>query len=189
MHCAELNDQVADMAGNGYWNDPDMMVTGSAHALSVSQQEAHFALWCIMSSPLILGNDPRVMTEAEKKIIMNPEAIHINQDPLHQGYKVRDGGNQEVWIKKLSAGEVAVLLLNRDIDDPHCMEFDPSDVAIKGPFTVRDVLRHENLGIKAGITEFKVAPSSCRLLVVQCAVQGVAQGLKSRMEVHRPPYP
>lgn len=171
MHCAELNDQVANMAGNGYWNDPDMMVTGSAHALSVSQQEAHFALWCIMSSPLILGNDPRVMTEEEKKIVLNPEAIRINQDPLQQGHKIRDGGNQEVWIKKLNTGETAVLLLNRDIDDTHGIELDPLDVAIRGPFTVRDALRHEDLGVEEGITEFEVRPSSCRLLVVKAVPQ------------------
>ena len=28
MSIVELNNEYADKAGNGYWNDPDMLVTG-----------------------------------------------------------------------------------------------------------------------------------------------------------------
>ena len=62
MAIADLNNQYADKAGNGYWNDPDVMVTGD-QGLTLDQQRVHFALWCIMSSPLILGNDPRNMSD------------------------------------------------------------------------------------------------------------------------------
>ena len=106
MEIAEINNKSAAFAGNGYWNDPDMMVTGN-QGLSLDEQKSHFALWCIMSSPLILGNDPRNMTNDEKGIIMNKRAISINQDPTEQGKRIKKEGNVEVWgqtIKERSKG-------------------------------------------------------------------------------------
>jgi alpha-galactosidase len=66
MTVAVKNNQYAKYAKPGYWNDPDMLVTGN-QGLTNEEQKAHFALWCIMSSPLILGNDPRNMSAEEKK--------------------------------------------------------------------------------------------------------------------------
>lgn len=72
----EENNKWATYAGNGYWNDPDMLATGE-QGLTIDEQKVHFALWCIMSSPLMLGNDPRVMTTEEKDIILNELALPI----------------------------------------------------------------------------------------------------------------
>ena len=99
MAIAEINNQSAKYAGNGYWNDPDMMVTGE-QGLSINEQKAHFALWCIMSSPLILGNDPRFMNQAEREIILNKEAIGVNQDSTEQGFRISKSGDAEIWKKK-----------------------------------------------------------------------------------------
>ena len=104
---------AAAFAGNGYWNDPDMMVTGN-QGLTQEEQKAHFALWCVMSSPLMLGNDPRAMTQDEKDIILNKDAIAINQDPTEQGRRIKTDGDVEVWAKKLRGNRLAVLLLNRN---------------------------------------------------------------------------
>lgn len=74
MTVAELNNRSAAFGGDGYWNDPDMMVTGE-QGLTQEEQKAHFALWCVMAAPLMLGDDPRVMTAAEKEIVLNPIAL------------------------------------------------------------------------------------------------------------------
>ena len=53
------------LAGPGGWNYPDSLEVGNAkHGRSLTPDEAraHFALWCITSSPLILGNDVRNMS-------------------------------------------------------------------------------------------------------------------------------
>ena len=49
-------------AGNGHYNDMDMMVIGfrndskvGGQGLTPTEEEAHFGLWCIMSSPLLIG--------------------------------------------------------------------------------------------------------------------------------------
>lgn len=50
---------------------------------------SHFSLWCIMASPLLLGNDPRSMSQDTLATLLAPEVIAVNQDPLvKQGRKV-----------------------------------------------------------------------------------------------------
>ena len=114
MDIAEINNKAASSAGNGYWNDSEMMVTGDP-ALTREEQQAHFALWCVMSSPLMLGNDPRHMTEQERAIILNRRAIAVDQDPSGQGKRIWQdkAGGTEIWMKKLADGRCALLLLNR----------------------------------------------------------------------------
>lgn len=100
-------------AGPGHWNDPDMLEVGNG-GMTNNEYRTHFSLWAILAAPLIAGNDLFHMTEDTRKILMNKEVIAVNQDPAgKQGYKVSDDGNQEVWVKPMSDGSYAVLLLNR----------------------------------------------------------------------------
>jgi alpha-galactosidase len=99
-----------------------------------------------MSSPLMLGNDPRVMTQAEKDIVLNRECIAINQDPTGQGRRVRVEGKTEIWVKKLSGDRAAVLLLNRDAKQPRTITLLARDVGISGKWKARDVYGKQDLG-------------------------------------------
>jgi len=76
---------------------------------------AHFSLWALLNAPLIAGNDLRSMSDGTKRILMNKDVIAVDQDwGGMQGHKVRDDGEREVWMKPMSSGDVAVVLLNRD---------------------------------------------------------------------------
>lgn len=163
MAAAVNNDLSAKYAGNGYWNDPDMMVTGN-QGLSNAEQESHFALWCIMSSPLFLGNDPRNMDEFEKKLITNHEAIAINQDPSEQGRLVKDEDNTQIWMKKLSNGKVAYLLLNTD---PVKKKDLVLALAPGKKAAVRDVFKNNDLGKFRKSFTRSLDPHSCCLLIVK----------------------
>ena len=55
MEIVEMNEPLRQYAGPGHWNDPDMLEVGNG--MSVSEDRAHFTLWCMMAAPLILGND------------------------------------------------------------------------------------------------------------------------------------
>jgi alpha-galactosidase len=56
--------------------------------LTLAEQRSHFTLWCLIKSPLLLGNDLRNMPKDVLDIITNEEVIALNQDPLGvQGYK------------------------------------------------------------------------------------------------------
>lgn len=73
---------------NGFFNDFDMLEVGTQDdstgdsALTVTEQQSHFTLWSALKSPLVLGNDPRTMTNATLRILSNSEVISVNQDQL-----------------------------------------------------------------------------------------------------------
>ncbi len=165
MTVAEENNRSAAAAGPGFWNDPDMLVVGR-HGLSEEEQKAHFALWCIMSAPLMLGNDPRDMTPAEREILLNREAIAIDQDPTEQGRRIRQDGDTEVWVKKLRDNRRAVLLLNRNAATAKPVTFRASESGLTGKFTVRDVFGHRELGVFSSTLTQMTQPHSGWLLMV-----------------------
>ena len=166
MTVAGQNNQYAKYAKPGYWNDPDMLVTGK-QGLTIEEQKAHFALWCIMSSPLILGNDPRNMSVEEKKIILNKEAIAINQDPTEQGSRIKVNGKAEVWAKKLTNGNYAVLLLNRDANTANEITLNLRDLKITGSKKIRNVFESREIGSFNGKITKSIAPHSGLFMLVK----------------------
>ncbi len=166
MEIAEINNRAAEFAGNNYWNDPDMLATGE-QGLSIEEQKAHFALWCIMSSPLFLGNDPRNMTPDEKTIITNELAISINQDPSEQGQRVKVNGKTEVWAKDLKDGSVAVLLLNREPEKTKKVEISLKEIGLKGNCKILDVYSSKDLGKAAKLISYKIGAHSCKFLLIE----------------------
>lgn len=99
-------------AGVGGWNDPDMLEVGNGK-LTFEQNRSHFALWCMMCAPLILGNDLRNISDDVLKIVKNPDLIAINQDALGIPAKRVVKGTVDVLIKPLSDGSVAVCAFNK----------------------------------------------------------------------------
>lgn len=104
---------LAAQAGPGHWNDPDMLVVGRP-GLTLTESRSHFALWALMSAPLMAGNDIRTMSAEVSAVLRNPRLLAVNQDRLGAGgRRVRDDGNTEVFAKPLADGSVAVGLFNR----------------------------------------------------------------------------
>lgn len=165
MNIAEKNNESAEFAGNGYWNDPDMVVVGE-HGLSQEEQKSHFALWCVMSAPLMLGNDPRNMTQAEKDIVLNADCIAIDQDPSEQGRRIKVDGDGEIWVKKLSDGRVAALLLNRNGEKTVPITFNWADVGFAGAASVKDVYAKKELGVLGESITKPTLPHACHLLIL-----------------------
>lgn len=166
MEIADQKNQLGRYAGNGYWNDPDMMVTGD-QGLTIEEQKVHFALWCIMSAPLILGNDPRVMMPEEKAIILNEQAIAVNQDPTEQGKRVKTEGTTEVWEKKLKHGKTAVLLLNRDARSSQQVDLHFADIGITGKVRIKDIYSGKQSGVFSKSISKKLAPRTGLFLILE----------------------
>ena len=75
----------SDPAYGGWFSDLDMLEVGRGDFVgpgSLDVARAHFSMWCIMKSPLLLGNDLRSMNNETLSIISQARAIAINQDPL-----------------------------------------------------------------------------------------------------------
>lgn len=96
----------------GAWNDPDMLEVGNGN-LTYDENVSHFSLWCMMASPLILGNDIRKITQNVLDIVTNKNLIAINQDKLGIQAKRIISGKTDVLVKPLADGSTAVCVLNR----------------------------------------------------------------------------
>lgn len=87
-------------AGDGHYNDMDMLEIG--RGLTQTEEEVHFGLWCLMSSPLLIGCDLTTISEASLKLLKNKELIAINQDQLGlQAYVVQHEGEGYVLVKDI----------------------------------------------------------------------------------------
>jgi alpha-galactosidase len=99
-------------AGPGGWNDPDMLEVGNG-GMSNTEYRAHFSFWCLLSAPLIAGNDIRSMTPEIRAILTNKDVVAVDQDTFQQGRRIRKDGALEVWAKKMTDGSQVVILFNR----------------------------------------------------------------------------
>jgi len=110
----DLQEGLEKFAGPGHWNDPDMLEVGNGK-MKFNEYVAHFSFWCLLAAPLMAGNDLKAMDEETKLILTNKYAIQVNQDKLGiQGSKIFDESDFEVWSKKLSNNETAIIFFNRN---------------------------------------------------------------------------
>ncbi|MCM4157003.1 glycoside hydrolase family 27 protein [Gramella sp. AN32] len=148
MHIVDQNAELWRYAGPGHVNDMDMLQVG--RGMSYEEDKTHFSMWCMLSSPLIAGNDLTTMSDQTLGILTNKEMIAINRDPLvYQARRLKDEGDIEVWAKPLKStlsGEVAVAFLNRS-ESQASISVELSDIGIDPSknYTVRDVWEHKDL--------------------------------------------
>lgn len=97
--------------GLGCFNDMDMLICGMNGGGTIGINDGctydeyftHFALWCLMGSPLMIGCDIRKMDEATKKYLTNKDLIRINQDKKYcQPFCVNPAGDRYEKNYKLS---------------------------------------------------------------------------------------
>lgn len=93
------SDDFADIAGPGHWNDPDMLIIGN-YGLSLDQARAQMAMWCMLAAPLIMSADLRSIRPEFREILLNREAIKIDQDPLGiQAKRILRQGDIDVYTR------------------------------------------------------------------------------------------
>ncbi len=113
--------RILNSGGKNCFNDMDMLVVGmndkgnaSRGGCSVEEYKTHFAAWCMLQSPLIIGCDVRNMDETTAKILTNKELIKINQDELGaQTYEIAPWDeNRLMLVRPLSNGDFALGFFN-----------------------------------------------------------------------------
>ena len=165
-------------AGNGNYNDMDMLAVGynikpspfweEGLGLSYTEEEAHFGIWCIMSSPLLLGCDIEYIPEETMKIITNPELIAINQDRLGlQAHVVQHVGETYVFAKDILEkwGNTRAVALYNPADTSMRFTLTPEEIEMTGALTVRDLNLNADLGECSSI-EMTLPPHSAKVLKV-----------------------
>src|SRR5208283_1579236 len=93
---------LAPFAGPGHWNDPDMLEVGNG-GMKYDEYITHMTLWCLLAAPLLTGNDLTKVKPEDLAILVNKEAIAVDQDPKGvQAHRVWSEGPLEVWAKPLA---------------------------------------------------------------------------------------
>ena len=165
-HWGDYGKVLQPYGGPGHWHDMDMLLVGALSTgrvpgdgsnnpvgfpcISDEQGKTQMAIWCISSSPLIMGNDLRNMTQASKATLLNRGAIAVSQDPLgHMGIRLTGPTEyKQVWAKTLtptSGGKfkAAVCLFARESSAVGAISFNfsmiPKFSTVEGPVTVTDI--------------------------------------------------
>lgn len=159
-HWGTYGQFLSTIAGGGHWNDADMLLIGN-DCITDDEARTQMAIWSIIASPLIMGNDLRNITDSAKAILLNKEAIAVNQDPLFQaGYRITPSNNTEVWARNLTSNAVAVALFNK-LGDPNApssngtaaditVQFTQVGFAANATVLVRDIWEQANIGSFVG---------------------------------------
>lgn len=147
-------------------NDLDMLVVGmhgkggteyiAAGGCADEEYQTHFALWCMMNSPLMIGCDVRSMSQETKNILLNRDLIAINQDiQCRAAFQVRCESNDpdaRVLVKYLSNGDVAIGLFNFS-DIPSNVAVDLWDIGLSArsdaALELYDCIAHQSIGTEA----------------------------------------
>ena len=181
-HLSESQKEKLGYSSAGCFNDIDMLVVGMKGKGNVgeecgytgctdAQYRYHFALWCMMMSPLMVGCDVRNMTPEIKELLMNKDHIAITQatetrPPLFIG---DNAGSREALLtfRHLSDGRFAFGFFNNYDSDKHFMipyyEIGLDPLCGWG-FEVTDAFTGENLGVFPEYMRFRVPAGDCKVV-------------------------
>lgn len=112
-------------AGPGHWNDPDMLLVGNHgkgratssgglyKGLTQEEYKSHFALWCMMSAPLLVSCDLRSISKEDFEIITDADLIAVDQNPAQiPGRVIKKHGKVWEYAKTVDTYNWITLYLN-----------------------------------------------------------------------------
>jgi len=168
INVIERNTYLAPFASQGHYNDMDMLEVG--RGMTAEEDKSHFSMWCILSAPLVLGNDLSTINQHTTDILTNREVIAVDQDTTGvQGHLVTDNGaGLQVWAKNLNgkqSRERAVVLFNRSASKT-TMSVKWKDLNLAGMVYGRNLWSHSDFKSKDSVYKTTVPSHGVVLLKV-----------------------
>ena len=142
----ELNLPLSAYCRDGHYNDMDMLEMG--RGLKPNEEEVHFGLWCMMSSPLLIGCDLTKIKPSTMALLKNKELIALNQDPLAlQAYPVLKKGDTYVLVKDIlqKRGNTRAVALYNASDTAAHFSVPLSILELGGKVKLRDLVHQQDL--------------------------------------------
>lgn len=162
----------------GHFNDLDMLEVGQIKGavksafgssgdtgLTIDEEVAHFGMWCILSSPLVLGNDVRIIPPATLKLVTNPYLLRMNQDPLGlQAYVAARFGDAYVLVKDACErfGKSRYVALYNSGDSEHEFTVSAAALDLGGKVAAFDLVEMADVGEFEGEVSVKVRPHAAK---------------------------
>ena len=155
---------LSAFATEGKFNDMDMLEVG--RGLTKEEDRTHFGMWCMLSSPLLIGCDMTKLTGEPLLLLKNKELIALNQDSLAlQAYVVKREKGGYVLVKDfevLNGTKRAVAFYN-PTDAELQMSVDFLDLDLGGSVSVRDLYAKSDVGVFEGSYTVSVPAHGTRI--------------------------
>ncbi len=127
--------------GGGHYNDLDMLEVG--RGLSQTEDRTHFGMWCILSSPLLIGCDLRDLSSSTLSLLKNTELIALNQDSLGlQAYVVKSQDSCYVLTKDVETrhGLKRAVAFYNPTDSRHTVSITFGELDLAGEVKIRNAM-------------------------------------------------
>ena len=156
----------------GNFNDPDMLVVGrvgwgpSLHntRLSPDEQYTHISLWCLLSSPLLIGCDMSQLDDFTLGLLTNDEVLAVDQDALAKpATRAWNKDKLQIWIKEMKDGSKVIGIFNLD-EKPVKTAISLSGIGLPASVKLRDLWRQQDLGSFKGSYTAKLQAHGVLLL-------------------------
>ena len=114
-----------------------------------TRRSSDLGMWCIMSSPLLIGCDLTTISEKSLRLLKNEELIALNQDVLGlQAYVVKQMDGVYILTKDLEEvnGNTCAVAVYNSTDEERTIHLDFADFYLRGDVSVRDLFERRDLG-------------------------------------------
>ncbi|MEG1644160.1 MAG: hypothetical protein RR293_08470, partial [Bacteroidales bacterium] len=143
----EINLFLSPYAVGGTFNDMDMLEVG--RGMSIEEDKTHFGMWCMMSSPLLIGCDMTSISSTTLALLKNEDLISLNQDPLAlQAYVVNKINGVYVLVKDVNTmyGNKRAVALYNPQDGASTIKLNFKDICLAGNVKMRDMFERRDIG-------------------------------------------
>ena len=148
----------------GHYNDMDMLEVG--RGLTDEEDKTHFGMWCMMSSPLLIGCDMHDIKGNALALMQNKELIALDQDRLGlQAYVVKREKGGYVLVKDVEQkyGTKRAIVFYNPTDGEITMSINFSEVELGGAVKVRDLFEKADKGTFENTYEVTVPAHGTRI--------------------------
>ena len=148
----------------GRYNDMDMLEVG--RGLTEEEDKTHFGMWCIMSSPLLIGCDMNDIKGNALELMQNKELIALNQNTLGlQAYVVKRENGAYVLVKDVEEkyGTKRAVAFYNPTNASVEMSIAFSQLDLAGNVKVRDLFEKKDKGVYEGSYSVTVPAHGTRI--------------------------
>jgi len=154
-------------ATEGKYNDMDMLEVG--RGLTLEEDKTHFGMWCIMSSPLLIGADMTTIKPEALELMTNPELIALNQDALGlQAYVVDKVSGAYLLVKDVETkyGNKRAIAVYNPTDAEVVRMVDFLSLELGGKVMVRDLFERKEMGTFASAMNVTIPAHGTRIYLL-----------------------
>ena len=119
--------------------------------LTADEAMTHMSFWCIYRSPLMLGGNLPENRDWEERLFTNAEVLAVNQRGVNPREVYRNDSSM-VWVSDapdegVGEGRTQYIGLFNIGEREHSVVIDLDKLGWKGKVRVRDLWKHEDLGV------------------------------------------